>query len=432
MKKFLPLFLLLLCVSPVCADSFTDSGDNVENRFVQTISYGIDASDFTTFGKEGWLRYKGIEFEKDHIQGQSLEKGLSRNITHYIEPSTGCRLGDIDSTFVAVPPEMSVNILYHYRNDTGHDVNIEDIVLAYSQDDRVSRDMIDSFFEKELGREYEYIPLQFIYSSMWRQRLGVLDIYDGLGTVSAGQEGAKVIERVKVKNPIEIVEVKSEKEEGGVRMNVKVKNNGYEELLDLVFTHGDFERTFNLYFRGEHELEYFLEGDFKDGADLGSFRVRNENRIRVCSVEGTNWGNWFTPWAISVFGRRNDGGWTSGLIFGPAQYGFCFERVPYTMVSEKILLEGGEEQVEEEVVEETIEDGEEVEDDVGVVLGITSEDFVLPKTGLGNEYVLLGALILLVVDVFLWYSVVRKKNEKRNIFTKICTKGCKNLGQRRI
>jgi len=432
MKKVLPLFLLLLCVSPVCADRFTDSHDNVDNQFVQTISYGIDASAFTPFEKEGWVRYKDIEFEKYHLQGQSLENGLNRSITHYIEPSTGLRLGYVDGAFAGVPPEATVNILYHYRNDTGHDVNIGDIVVAYSQNNMVNRDMINHLLEKEMGREYESVPLWFLHSNIWRQRFGVLDIYNGIGPVGAGQEGVKVIERVKVKNPIEIVEVKTEKEEGGVRMNVKLRNNGREDLLDLMFTHGDFEETFNLYFREERELEYFLEWGSDSGANLGSFRIQNENRMRICSVEGVNWGSWFSTEAISVFGRRIDGGWSSGLIFGPAQYGFCFERVPYTMVSEKILLEGGEEQVEEEVVEETIEGGEVVEDDVGVVLGIASEDFVLPQTGKGNEYILLGGVMLLVVDVFLWYSVVRKKNEKRNIFTKICTKGCKNLSQRRI
>lgn len=434
MKRFLPFFLLLFFVSPVCADDFYGGGsDNVHNKFFQTISYGLDVSHFVSYGTEGYSRYKDIEFLKYNLQGQSLEDGLGRDIDFYTESTTGHRVGDVDGAFAGVPPEAIINVLYHYKNDTGHDVRIDNVVLAYSQKDSIGREVIDKFLEREVGREYTDLPFQVVYSGVWRPRGGVLDLlFSGVGTVGYGERGVKVIERIKVKNPIEILSSTAVNKGSGVEMSVKVRNNGYEDLVGLVFSHWVFQETFNLDSGAEHELRYFLEWDSSQGVDLENFRIRNNNVVERCSVEGVNWSGRFSMEGISVFGIRRGDGWSAGLVFGPAQYGFCIRRVPYTMVSERVLLE------DEMVEEDTVINGDDVAEegsDVVVreeILGVSSKDFILPKTSKGSEYILLGGLLLLVVDVFLWYSVIRKRYERKNILTKICSKGCKDSHKRRV
>lgn len=427
MKKILPFFLLFFFVSPVLADEFYFGGsDNVENRFFQTISYGLDASHFVSHGNEEYARYKNIEYSKNNLQGQKLEDGLSRDIDFYTESETGHRVGNVDGAFAGVPPEAVINVLYHYKNSTGHDVHIGRIVLAYSQKDTVGREIIDKFLDRELGVEYTDLPFQVVYSGVWRPRGGVLDVYNGIGTVGHGERGVQVIERIKVRNPIEILSSEAVKVEGGVQMKVKIRNNEYEDLDGLILSHWTFQETFDLASGEEHELSYFIAWDSNQGVDLGNFRITNNNVVDRCSVEGVNWSGRFSIEGISVFGHRSGDGWSAGSVFGPAQYGFCIRRVPYTMVSERVLLE--EEEVGEEVdVDEAsvVEDGSNVAPVVGV-LGVSSESFILPKTGKGNEYVLLGGLTLLVVDAFLWYSVIRRKYERKNILTKICSKSCKD------
>ncbi len=433
MKKILPFFLLFCFVSPIWADEFNfGSSDNVGNRFFQTISYGLDASHFVSHGDEEYSRYKNIEYSKNNLQGQKLEDGLSRDIDFYTESETGHRVGNVDGAFAGVPPEAVINVLYHYKNSTGHDVHIGRIVLAYSQKDTVGREIIDKFLDRELGVEYTDLPFQVVYSGVWRPRGGVLDVYNGIGTVGYGERGVKVIERIKVRNPIEILSSQALKKEGGVQMRVKVRNNGYEDLDDLILSHWTYQETFDLASGAEHELSYFVEWDSNQGVDFGNFRIRNNNVVERCSVEGVNWSGQFSMEGISVFGIRRGDGWSAGLVFGPAQYGFCIRRVPYTMVSERVLLEDGM------VEEDTVINGDDVAEegsDVVVreeILGVSSKDFILPKTSKGSEYILLGGLLLLVVDVFLWYSVIRKRYERKNILTKICSKGCKDSHKRRV
>lgn|GEM_PF-854972 len=449
MKKLLSFCLLFCFLSPVhvYADEFENSGDSIDNQFLQTISYGLDVSHFSSAEEDPFSIYKNIEFTKSDIQGETLEEGLARGLDSYIG-YLGYSLGDVRGAFAFVPPEGYVHVLYHYKNLTGHDVDIKNIIVAYSQKPAVSRTVVDSFIEREKGSAFTHPSLQLLHSGILHERGGVLDIYDGIGVVPAGGEGVVVIERIKMKNPLEILSTEIIEEEGGVRMKVKVRNNGFEDLKHLIFVHVYFQESFDLGPGEVHELEYFVEWDYSRGNDLGYFGIRNNNSLRLCSGQGVNWHSNYSIEGVTVFGLRDNNVWSSGSVLGPAQYSPCIERLPYTMGSKRILLgeeeegEDEEEQEQEQEQEGDIEEvpEEEIVDDVVVdiseeeeILGVSSEKvFILPKSGSSNGALLLLGFLLLVVDVFLWYSVLRKRNERKNIFTKICAKSRKNSCQRRL
>ena len=441
MKRILPLFFLFFFLRPVYADEFNNTLDGADNRFVSAISYGINMEK---------LPQEGIEYSVYDLQGESTQEGLARKLESYIS-ETGIHLnGRVRGAIVYSPPGGTVDILYHYKNNTGHYVNIPEIAISYSTTFIQNREWFEDFAELEKGQEYVF-PLQFLHSSMWRERIGVLYSYFGVGVVEDGEEGVEIIESLKIKDPIEIGDVEVQVRDGGFDIAVTVRNRSIEVLDSLVFTHGGFEETFSVAAREEYVVKYFLENNQEE--DISSFRIRNNNLCMKCAVNGVNYSQSYDVGSVSVFSRRENMEWVSGMMMGPANPSFCILRIPYTKVitftePEEVVVEeepNNPTQPEEEKPpqgnsgdEESLvgSNGEGAEDnnstESGDVLGKSSSKLLLPKTGAENGYVLLGALMLLVVDVLLWYSVIRKKHEKRNIFTKICTKSWKNSSQRRV
>lgn len=430
MKKILPFLFLLCFVSPVLADGFESTRDGKDNRFITTISYSIDM-DYLPGGE--------IEFNQDDIQGQRINVGVGRGVDSFLHENNIHRKGDIDGTFVSLPPEGIVDVLYHFKNDTGHSAEITSIAIAFSKRNIIEREWFEDFAEFELGIPYAG-PIDLMYSGVFWERTGILNLYEGFGVVGNGAIGTLLIERIRIKNPLEIVSTNVLREESGIAMEVLIRNNSQEELRDLLFTHGKYSLTLTLQPEEEYLIEYFLDNNQNKGISLKNFRLRNNNVVRKCAVEGVNFNPSYDSRAVSLFSNRSTQNWVSGLMLGPSQDGFCIERIRYTMVSEDLFPEEEEDlepidedpQKEDSSVVENDEEQEETPEDISEVLGVSSENFILPKTGVGNEYVLFGGIILLVVDAFLWYSVCRRKYEKKNLFTKICSKNWKNSHQRRV
>lgn len=441
MKRILPLFFLFFFLTPAYADEFKNTLDGVDNGFVSAISYGINMEK---------LPQEGIEYSVYDLQGESTQEGLARRFESYIS-DTGRHLnGWVPGAFAYSPPGGTVDILYHYKNNAGHYVNIPEIAISYSTTFIQNREWFEDFAELEKGQEYIF-PLQFLHAGLMRERKGVLYSYFGVGVVENGVEGVEIIESLKIKDPIEIGGVEVQERDGGLDIAVTVRNRSIEMLDSLVFTHGEFEEIFSIAPKREYVVRYFLEN--KQEEDISSFRIRNENICAKCAVNGSSFSSGYDVGSVSVFSRRENMEWVSGMMMGPANPSFCILRIPYTKVitftePEEVVVEeepNNPTQPEEEKPpqgnsgdEESLvgSNGEGAEDnnstESGDVLGKSSSKLLLPKTGAENGYVLLGALMLLVVDVLLWYSVIRKKHEKRNIFTKICTKSWKNSSQRRV
>lgn len=125
--------------------------------------------------------------------------------------------------------------------------------------------------------------------------------------------------------------------------------------------------------------------------------------------------------SVSLFSKREDGGWVAGGSMGPSIESFCMQRNPYVFTSENITIE--RESEEEIVIDDVVGSEEGKTEKEEAVLGVTDTLVELPKTGNIDFSILVCGVLLLVVDLFLWYSVLRKKKYESNYsFTKLRTK----------
>lgn len=406
MKSILFLLLLLFTSSiPVSADGFSERGDNSQNNFYHTITYTIDKESLPLSSEEE----DSIQYMDLDVVGENSKNFIS-NIYSLTKPYHMIRLNS-KAINVAVPPLSKIDIIYHYLNNSGHTINVSKIKTVYSRE--LSEDSGVSFIKNDLRLT----------------RNGHFIEYAGMGEVKSGESGVKFLDTVKIDNPLSILEIKTSKGEGDiVNLMIRIRNSSGEELKNLQFFHREYITKFDLSAYREYELNYSLKyPEVSDNSvDLGYFTLFNPNTFKRCAVFGTALNEWFNVESVSVFSYREDGGWAHGSYLQPDEEGFCIERVPYSMTSKRIFYEKGTGAFQNEVKE-----GGDVS-----VLGVASglgENFILPKTGVFNPFIGFCGVMLLVVDIFLWYSVLeRKRNEKKYIFAKLCTKSWKDTPKRRV
>ena len=300
--------------------------------------------------------------------------------------------------------------------------------MAYSKSNQ-ERIPLNSFLEFSFGQEFPG-QISFLYGGLSRYREGLFREYDGVGKVGNGEYGFKVLDRLAIKQPLEILDINTKKTEKGIQILVTVRNNSFDNLDSLALSHNEVSLNFSLLANEEKILEYFLPNSEPDEGEvvLGNLFIENNQSLRKCSVQGTNFSPEFDKNAVSAFSYREDGGWIVGALIGPSQESFCIDRVPYIISSDPVILS-----LEKDPVSEgggnSLEEMDKAED----VLGVEDLAFVLPHTAFYPFELIAGSALLLVLDCFLWYSVFRKgKNEYKNTFTKLCSKSWPHSSKRRL
>ena len=416
--------LFLFSLNKAYADDFTFTGDSSQNGFYSTISYLVNRADIKNLNNSG----NKISFNMGDVYGK--ENFLIGNEVFSIFFNNGYwrENGVNEGTYVSVPPMGSTEVVYQYWNNSGHDVDISEIVVAYSKSNQ-ERIPLNSFLEFSFGQEFPG-QISFLYGGLSRDREGLFREYEGVGKVGNGEYGFKVLDRLTVKQPLEILDVKAGETESGIQIFVTVRNSSFDDLDNLTLSHKDASLNFSLLANEEKILEYFLPipESNEENIDLGNFFIENNQSLRKCSVQGTNFSPEFDKNAVSAFSYREDGGWIVGALIGPSQESFCIDRVPYIISSDPVILS-----LEKDPVSEgggnSLEEMDKAED----VLGVQDLSFVLPHTAFYPFELIAGSALLLVLDGFLWYSVFRKgKNEYKNTFTKLCSKSWPHSSKRRL
>lgn len=400
---FILLFIFSHFVTPVSADSFTETGDAVDNQYFQTVSFGIenlpDNCDFENC----------IEYTDTNVFGSNTELVLGTGAIETLTDFVYMRRRPAVNDVVRVPPRTKISLVYHYANKSGHDVNIPTIAVPLSRNEHTNGNIMNIC---DVGGNAEYGGVNVVFNSRNVLRNGYFKEYVGMGVVPMEESKRFVLDTFVVKEPVSISKIKASRNGGSVHMDVIVKNKSVELLNSLNYKHLEYTENLNLPSGGEKQLSYDIEIDQGEWY-LGNISIHNPNIETECTTLGTNYYDWYSSSAVSVLAYREGEGWVNGAYVQPSVESMCIQRIPYTMYSDNLFLETS-----------------------GVMMSVDSEKDVLgeeesfvqlPKTG---TFKFLPLLFLLVVDAYLWYSFL--KYEKRNEYTQICTKDSPDINKRGV
>ncbi len=388
------LYFFIIFATPVYADNFDGNGDTSSNQYFQTIA----------FGANGYPEIEDIRYNKADFLAENTESILNSNLEAFTDFDNTRRIPMV-ADHIDAPPGTQVDVVYLYRNSTGHSVDISKIDWVLSRNIKENGNLtqildIPEFVNGNLG---------FKYSAQNLIKSGIYKEYIGLGNILSGGSGAYSLDSVSIKNPLSIDDIQANSNEsGGVDFKIYIQNTSNEYLNNLKFTYGSFEETFNLAEEQEYVIEFSKENTPEE---LGRFEIYNPNIKQVCAIYGSPYYTYTQIDAIPVYAYREDGGIIPGASVQPVGESFCIKRIPYTMISEPMALSETKNVGNAEVSVTK-------EEEVGDILGIS--DMGLPKTGRGSW----GLVALLVVDVLLWYSwyILRRKYEGKNTNSRVRTK----------
>ena len=376
---FILLFLFLFS-SPIFADDFNIQGDSASNEFFQATALTVE-----NFPQQGV-----ISFDEDQLFGQNTTNILNtQSIFTLANMGYTRRIPNI-ADGVSAPPGTRVDLLYFYQNNTGHSVNIKEIVAPLSRGIVSNGDI-----SKLLNVSGEERNIEFLFSGNNLSRGGKYMSYDGLGDVANGGGGGILLDSWYIQNPLTVELLKAEKVSDMVNIIIKVKNITEDEYFtNLNFSHKEYQEIFALMPSEEKYIEYSLRNE---GNILEPFTLANPNVKERCAVLGANYYQWYATDSISVFAKRENDMWVGGGYVQPEVESICIKRIGYELRSEGIML------VQQEI------------------LGVTDDLKKLPQT---NSSSYLRLLPFVVLDVFLWYAFLRrkKKYENKNCNTRLCSK----------
>lgn len=386
------LYFFIIFATPVYADSFDVSKDSNGNLYYQTVALGT----------EGYPEIENVQYARSDFLAESTSGILSTGISGYTDFDFTRRVPMVADR-VYGPPGTVVDLVYLFRNDTGHDVSISKVNLILSRNNPEQGNLTDVLNISDVNTK----DILYKYSNQNMVKSGISKEYIGIGEVQNGVEGGYILESVSIKNPLEVGEAEYIKnDDGSVDIHVYIRNTSKEYLNNLVFKYLSHEEKFNLGVGDEYIVKFSLSNMPEA---LESFSIYNPNVKEVCAVYGNPYYTYNDTNAISIFAYRGDGV-VPGAFVQPARESFCVKRIAYTMSYDNWT---------EEFVETKNE---------GSVLGITDENTeekkVLPKTG----KVTWTIVILLVVDAVLWYSW--SIYESKNTNSRLRTKSSKNAKQR--
>ncbi|MHC1716996.1 MAG: hypothetical protein AB9915_03905 [Candidatus Dojkabacteria bacterium] len=412
----LPLLILLLCITPIHADDFSNNGDSVNNSYFQTVAFTVES--FPPICTEEQC----IDYNESLVQGEDTSNVLSNMPLSSIADFGYMRRIPMVADRVKGPPGTIIDILYYYLNNTGHSINISKIIIPYSKNEYTLGNIPN--LVNFANDQPIHGSVDVLFNNHTLRREGYLKEYVGMGILNNGVSGAEEIDEMYISNPIKIDTWSVEESNGVLTIKVWIQNNSEEYLNNMTFEHMGYTENFDIQAHNEKLLQYTLENVYhgEEFLDLGYFQINNPNTKTECVVQGANYYNWLQSGAVTVLAYREDGGWVNGAYVQPSQESFCVERIPYKMNSETVYYEKKE--------EENMIDTQKVEEDVkselssDTVLGVSDSLKILPQTAKSNSWIFL----FLVVDAYLWYSFLttRRKYESKNNNTRVCTKDSKN------
>ena len=397
------LYIFLLLTSPVSADGFDviyNRGNSSFSRYRQTTGISYSYLPTPKNSSEPGLSYdlsliEGVETE--NVWGNYTLETLTEN--DYWQRKRGLLSG------VSGPPGTQVDLLYYYLNDTGHGIEVNDIVLPFSRGDSSLGNWMDvvmgvtGISQGDISISWEQLVLS---------RKGLMKEYVGPGQIEYGMGGSSIMDSFVIKDPINIEKIEMLPNGQEIGGKIILKNSKNEDLENIGISHGSFNSTYTIPAMDTVEIEYSLNGD--EWGDI--LTISNPNFARECILYGNSLSDWTTTDAITALAFREDGGWVNGSYLKPEGEDFCITQIPYSVsISLKKPQLVDEEEVEEEI-DENIEDREEeIEEDSngildennivlidsttsnsddfvgdGEVLGVQTNsvkdnNFVLPKTG---------------------------------------------------
>jgi len=392
------LYFFIIFATPVRADNFDSTIDTSANQYQQTVALSVN----------GYPNIQNILYKKSDFLAENTVSILGSQLESFTDFDNTRRIPMV-ADHIDAPPGTQVDVVYLYRNNTGHNVNISKIDWVLSRNIKENgslTEVLDISGYAEGNRSFKYSAQNLIKSGIYRQ-------YVGPGDISNGGSGAYALDSVRVSNPLSIDDVLATSNgNGGVDFKIYIQNTSNEYLNNLKFTYESYEETFNLPAMQEQIVDFSMENVPEE---LGTFSIYNPNIKQICAVYGSPYYTYTQTDASPVFAYREDK-LVPGAFVQPPGESFCVKRIPYTMISEPMVLS----QVKDE---ENTKNTESIETNIvektnGDVLG--TSDIVLPKTGKVGW----SLLPLLVVDVLLWYSVyiLRRSYESKNTNSRICTK----------
>jgi hypothetical protein len=355
------LFFLFLLVSPVQADGFDLIQNSSFNRFRQTTALTISSLPISV--EDGEI---GVVYDEKLIQGQKVEYALE-----FVELGS---LADneywrrIPGVFdeVSGPPGTQVDVLYYFKNEAGHSVDVSKVALPFSRADISEGNWLEVSFLK--SEPPSFMDISISWEQLVLSKKGLMKEYPGLGKVQDQVSGSLIIDSVVISEPILIEAIKMEEVGGELNVEIKLRNTQQEALENIFIDHCGYSTEFGLPSLEVSTIQYSL-GDY-DGC--GQLKISNPNFKRECVIWGNPFSNWISTDAITVLAFREDGGWINGSYVQPEQESFCITRIPYSIQIQHNIYR--EDKIVVEVKEQI---------SVGEVLGIEDieNNFVLPKTG---------------------------------------------------
>lgn len=391
LSKIFLCFLFLCVPSLIYADYFHPYGDCGENRFFDTLGYGIES-----LANEGDCP-NCLQFDSEDVRGSDtgyLLNSVSLNDLTYPDFAYGLiRRPNLHSS-VSVPPQSVVSFVYWYRNDSGESVNISSLGVFLSRAPVEFGDL-----RKVLDIEGQYEDPSFNIFTWSYKRYGILKRYEGLGIVNSNASGSIVLDSVTVKSPLIFEKWEAQVDQETALVRVYVKNISDLVLPNIEYTHSEFFLKRDFLAGEEYIYEYILDMESED--TLGYAGIYNPNVHKECAVLGEHMESYILGNAAVLFGVREDGNLLNYAASRVKPFGedFCVTRIAYRLYSSEMVLKQ-----EEEIEDVIVEEGEPTVVQESFVLGVNN----LPKTATFSLAMFLPLLFVVVV-VVVWYYLKRKR-----------------------
>jgi hypothetical protein len=345
-----------------------------------------------------------------HTVGIETE-GQNYEIADLMNVSPLSRKTNVGSYFEGLPGDRFY-ISYFAKNYGDESIFVDKIFLPMSTEtsDLTQVLKIDSFLEKEINTLWGNIDL-------YRSTKGLE--YDVNIDIAGGEQGKYVLDEFEVGDSLIIksVDLTPDYENSKIYVTAVVENTARELLNNVVFEHLDYSYTQNILPLDEVIYQYSFDVDFEEEEIfLDQIKISDPNSKTQCANIPVKWYQYFYPKAISVYSYILDS-WISGLYFQTNNgNALCVSRLAHEIISDEIIFK-------KESVDNSVEKPEE-----SSVLGTQDQVYngitELPKTSKKDSYLL---LTLLVVEIYLWYSVFnkRRKYESKNYNSRICPRSRK-------